>query len=83
MAFFVEICPICPKFSKIFILNFCNVVHSLHLYENFSAFNVNIEDFSGKIAKMTMSYPHISYTKGKTPGITYLQTVQNCDSLRH
>ena len=46
-AFFVRICP---NLTKIFHLQdfFCDSIHDLYLCDNFSAFNVNINNFIGK-----------------------------------
>ena len=68
MAFFVEICQNLAKIFKNFQLQdfLCDFIHGLHLCDNFSAFNININNFIGKNSeKITKNYPPISYIKVK------------------
>ena len=59
-------CQNLPNFDKIFHLRdffvICDSIHSLHLRNNFGAFNANVDDFIGKNSeKITKNYPSISY----------------------
>ena len=46
----------------------CGPIHGMYLFENFDAFNNNIEYFIGKNnKKFTKNYPSIFYAKVKTP----------------
>ena len=72
MVFFVEMCPIFTNiFKKFYLQDFlCDCIHGLHLFDNFGAFNINIENFIGRNSeKITNNYPSIPYNKVKTPKI--------------